>query len=317
MGSAESLNNPLESVCRRRGLGGHKIEADPHCAMKYGLLLLGCAALLNVAQGASEARFSIQNPTLHSYEDGPRVPSDQAFTPADTVYLTFELDGWKKLEKPNYEGAKLRLTWAVEATDPAGTPIAAPSSGKVDTDITAEDKHWLPRVRYNVLVPPAAPGGTYHLKIKAHDELGNADATADVPFQVAGRDVAPSDTLVIRNLDFYAAEDERKPLPTAAYRPGETVWVKFDITGYKFAQGNEFQVSYGIEAILPSGKIGLNQPDAATLADKSFYPQRYAPGQFSLPLPVTVATGTHTLIITAHDKIGNQTATEKATFSVE
>lgn len=286
--------------------------------MKYLSFSLLCLALCAAAPlSAAETRLAIQSPLMHQYEDGPAVPSDQTFTPGDTVYLTFQVAGFQKAEKPAYAGAHLSLTWTVEGSDPEGVPIAAAISGKVDTDITAEDKNWMPKVRANVLVPPAAPSGTYHLKIAVHDQLAGTDTTAAVPFQVRGRDVAPSDTLVIRNLRFYASEEDRKPLETPAYRPGETVHAKFDITGYKFAPGNEFQVSYGIQAILPSGKVGLNQPDAATLTDKTFYPERYAPGEFSLPLPPNVPKGKHTIVISAHDKIGGQTAEQRAEFTVE
>jgi len=285
--------------------------------MKHASLLLFASTLATAFAATPETHLAIQNTAIHQYEDGPSMPAGQAFTPADTVFLSFEIAGFQKAQKPNYEGARINLSWTVDATDPAGTTIVPAASGKVDTDVTAEDKDWVPKIRDTALIPPAAPTGTYHLKITIRDEVAKTEATADVPFLVHGRDVPSSETLVIRNLRFYAAEEDRKPLETAAYRIGETVWVKFDITGYKFGPGNEFQVSYGIDAILPSGKVGLSQPDAATLSDKTFYPERYAPGVFSLPLPSNVPAGRHTLVITAHDKIGNQTADAKAQFSVE
>lgn len=285
--------------------------------MKHAALLLLWSTLAIAFAATPETHLAIESAAVHQYEDGPAVPLEQGFTPADTVFLSFEIAGFGKTEKPNYAGWHLSLTWTVEATDPAGVAIVPAASGKEDTDITSEDKHWLPKVRDTVLIPPTAPSGTYHLKITVHDELAKTDATSDVPFRVRGRDIASSDSLVIRNLRFYAAEDDRKPLETAAYRTGETVWVKFDITGYKFAPGNEYNISYGIQAILPSGKVGLSQADAATLTDKTFYPQRYAPGEFSLPLPANVPTGTHTIVITAHDKVGDQTAEARAQFSVE
>ena len=286
--------------------------------MKQAVALLAWSIVATaVAASTPETHLAIQNASVHQFEDGPSVPVDQAFTPADTVFLSFEISGYQKKDKPNYAGAHLSLSWTVDATDPAGTLIVPEASGKEDTDITSEDKHWLPKIRTTALIPQAAPTGTYHLKITVRDDLAKTEATADVPFHVRSRDVPPSDALVIRNLRFYAAEEDRKPLETAAYRAGETVWVKFDITGYKFAPGNQFQVSYGIDAILPSGKVGLSQADAATLTDKTFYPERYAPGEFSLPLPTNVPTGKHTIVITAHDKIGNQTADARAQFSVE
>ena len=32
----------------------------------------------------------------------------------------------------------------------------------------------------------------------------------------------------------------------AVYQPGDTLWAKFDITGYKFGENNRFSVDYGL-----------------------------------------------------------------------
>jgi hypothetical protein len=106
-------------------------------------------------------------------------------------------------------------------------------------------------------------------------------------------------------------------MESAAYRPGENVWARFDITGYKLGDGNSFEVQYGLTVIRPDGKPGFSQPEAATLKDKSFYPRRFTPAALSLTLPADIVKGDHTIVLTVRDKIGNQTTETRQKFSVE
>ena len=136
-------------------------------------------------------------------------------------------------------------------------------------------------------------------------------------FQVAGHQVEPSDTLVVRNFRFLRSEEDRKPLAIAAYRPGDTVWARFDMTGYKFADGNAFDIEYGVEVADASGQVKYSQPHAANEKTKSFYPQRYTPGVVSLNVPQDMQKGKYTMVVTVKDNLSGQTAEAKQTFSVE
>ena len=63
---------------------------------------------------------------------------------------------------------------------------------------------------------------------------------------------------MIRNLRFYRTEDDSNPpLSIAAYRPGDTVWARFDITGFKFAEGNRRDVAYTVTVTAPGGRVML------------------------------------------------------------
>jgi hypothetical protein len=95
------------------------------------------------------------------------------------------------------------------------------------------------------------------------------------------------------------------------------VWARFDITGYKLGPGNAFEVQYGLSVIRPDGQPGFSQPEAATLKDQSFYPRRFTPAALSLTLPANIVKGTHTIVLTVRDKIGNQTVESQQKFSVE
>ena len=119
------------------------------------------------------------------------------------------------------------------------------------------------------------------------DEIAQAEVRKSVDFKVRGRDVEPSPTLVVRNLRFYRTEEDKKPLELAAYRPGDAVWIRFDMTGFKFGEKNRFDVGYGIQVLKPNGEATLTQPEAAVEQDKSFYPRKFVPAAFSLNLPRT------------------------------
>jgi hypothetical protein len=167
------------------------------------------------------------------------------------------------------------------------------------------------------VVPPLADSGRYEISVKLRDELAATDATIRVPFFVEGRDVTPSDALTVRNFRFLRAEADEKPLAVPAYRPGDTVWARFDMTGYKVGPGNRFEVAYGLTVLRPDGTASYSQPEAATDSNESFYQQRYAPGELSLNCPHDLPKGEYTLVLLVRDKVGGQTFETKQKFSIE
>ena len=134
---------------------------------------------------------------------------------------------------------------------------------------------------------------------------------------VRGHTVDPSETLIARNLHFLRSEQDGPPLEPVAFHPGDTLWARFDITGYKFEKNNAYSVEYGLAVLRESGEQVFAQPAAASDAHESFYPQRYVPGALSLNLAANVPLGTYTLLVTVEDKIGREKVETRGTFSVE
>jgi hypothetical protein len=89
------------------------------------------------------------------------------------------------------------------------------------------------------------------------------------------------------------------------------------MTGYKFGDANSFDVEYGITITDATGAVKYSQPHAAEEKTHSFYPQRYTPGVVNLNIPPDMKKATYTLIVTATDRLGGQTAETKQNFSVE
>lgn len=278
------------------------------------VLLLWHPAWSQKPQKAPPQPLSIVNIALSQYEDGPNLPASQGFVPGEAVFFSFQIAGYRS--EGEYDKS-IRLTWKIEVKDGGGVPVIPPHGGKVAADLAQEDKNWMPKARHVIELPPFAEPGKYRIAISVDDEVAKVSATKDAEFIVRGRPVEASAALVIRNLGFYRSEDDPKPALVAAYRPGNTVWIRFEITGYKFAANNRFQVGYGITVLRPNGEATLSQPEAAVETDETFYPRRVLPAMLSLNLPEDVQAGQFTVIITASDKIGQQQYEARGTFTVE
>lgn len=256
--------------------------------------------------------LSIVKAALHQYEDGPPMAAGAAFHTGETVFLTFRVQGYQRTAD-----AKIHLVCKIEALDPDGVPFAEPATREVQATLTAEDKDWLPIVRQSFLIPPLALSGSYRLAITVEDKVGSREAKTEVQFPVRGREVAPSDTITARNFRFLRSEEDTRPLVPAVYRPGDAVWVRFDITGYKFGERNRIRVSYGVSVIGPEGNTMYSQPAAAAEEGESYYPKKYLPSMFSLNLDDQVQPGAYVIVLELNDEVGGQTAESRHEFRVE
>jgi hypothetical protein len=279
--------------------------------MRSVLVIFAGAVLLH----AATAPLSILKPAISDIEDGPAVPATFVFVPGQFVFMSFEIGGYKV--SPDQ---KVHISFKVDSLDPKGIPFLEPIVSVVDATLADEDKNWRPKVREQIPIPPLAGSGIYSIAIQATDDLTHVAVSQQLKFEVRGRDVSPSDTLIVRNFNFYRGEDDRDPLPKAAYKPGDTLWARFDITGYKFGPGNSIDLDYRIAVVAPSGKILFSQEKPAEGASEksiSFYPKAYVPGSMNLSLQKNIRPGEYTIVLTTRDHIGNQTHEDKATFTIE
>lgn len=271
-----------------------------------------CGLIFAVGMAAAApAPLAVVNAVIQETEGGAALPADFAHVPGETLFFTFQVQGYQPA------GERVRLRYRIEAADPKGVAIMEPVEAPVEAELSPEDKEWKPRVRREIVVPPLAPSGTYHIRVNVTDEVAKTSATKDVPFEVRGRDVPPSDTVVVRNFRFFRSEDDREPLTKAAYRPGDSVFARFDITGYKYGEGNRVDVAYDVAVLNAEGKVLWEQKDAAVEQSQSFYPKRYVPGMMSLNLQKNIRPGEYALRVTVRDAVGNQSCEATEKFTVE
>jgi hypothetical protein len=168
------------------------------------------------------------------------------------------------------------------------------------------------------LLPSFVPGGNYHIPVTVKDELAGSELSGDLEFHVRAETFEPSPSFVIRNFRFLRNENDAAALsPPVVYRPGATLWARFEMAGYKLAANNKFSVNYGLAVLNADGKELFAQPDAAAESKESFYPQLRVPGALSLHLDPNVPAATYTLVVTVRDQIGQQLAEQREIFRVE
>ena len=265
-----------------------------------------------LSAAAPPKAFKIVDAGIHQTEDGPLVEKGTTFVPGEVIFFSCRLDGYQV--SPAH---KVSIHYQFSAVDPAGLPVVEPASGKIDTELALEDKEWKPKIRQTVLVPPLAEPGIYKMRFSAKDELSEAVVSTEAAFEVKGHAVEPSDSLVVRNFRFYRTEDDAEPLKLAAYRPGDTIWARFDITGFKLGTANLRDVAYVLSVSGQGGRVLLAPREPTVDKGSSFYPMKYVPCTISLNLQRDIHPDEYTITVTAQDRIGNQTFESKQTFRVE
>ncbi len=275
--------------------------------MRALVLMMAAAFALQAAGPLAIVRMSVQQS-----EGGPPLPPRFTHIPGEVIFFSFQVEGYRVSPQ-----SRISLDTKMEAFDPHGVPIAPPMTSKVEAELTPEDKEWRPKVQHDLAIPPLAPSGDYRIAVSVTDNLVKATASKEFAFEVRGHDVEPSPTLTIRNFHFYRGEEDQEPLAKPVYRPGDPVWMRFDIAGYKLGPSNAVDVSYGIALIAASGNVLWSNPQAAVEQSRSFYPKPYVPASGSISLGKDIRPGDYTIVVNCQDSIGNQHYEMKQNFTVE
>jgi hypothetical protein len=261
--------------------------------------------------GQANTTLTVNRAVAAQFEDGPPLGALR-LVPGEVLYFSFFADGFRK----SADTRRVEMTGHVQVFDPAGIAVAPKEEILIVTDLSPEDKDWKPKLRAAVSLPPIAPPGVYKVKYEVTDEQSKQTASGESSFGVEAKYVAPSGILAVRELNFYRNQDDTTALITPSYRAGDIVWVKFYITGYKYGEQNSIDASYNVELLGPDGTSIMKKEDAAMEKSMAFYPQPYIPGIFNLSLKSTMSHNVYTLVITAHDNMGKQTATATSKFQV-
>ncbi len=277
--------------------------------------IAAAAVLFSFQRGAAQTApaaggLKIGNAVCAQFEDGPPLGSLR-LVPGEVVYFSFTAENFRKSET-----RKVQLTGHVQVFDPSGVPIFPKDEIPIITTLSEEDKEWKPKFRSAVAIPPIAPPGAYKVKFDVKDEQSQQTVSGEATFEVEAKYVAPASVLTIRELNFFRNQEDTTALITPAYRSGDTVWVKFYIVGYKHGEQNSTDAGYDVEVLNPDGTTLMKQEDAAVEKNTAYYPQPYVPAIFNLTLKSTMSHNVYTVVITAHDAVGNQTAEAKAKFQV-
>jgi hypothetical protein len=277
------------------------------------LPLLFLPTLLNADDSLAVVGAGVQ-----SAEDAPFIPADYHFQPGEFVYSTFQIVGFgvenrTAEEKPH----KISLTYTVTAEDASGVALCPAITDKIDSELNPEDKNWSPKRRVSFLIPSLVAAGDFQIRISVHDLVGKAETSKTIPFRIGGLTIANPGTLNVQDFRFFRRENDREAVEVPAYSAGDSVFVRFTITGFKVREKNGYHVAYELLVTRPDGKSYLNRPDAAELAAESFYPAQFLPGEFSLTTSRDSLKGTYVVLLRVHDKVGNSVKESRFQFTIE
>src|SRR5262249_32444314 len=218
-------------------------------------------------------------PALTQIDGGTPEPPGFQYTPGEVLYFNCRVAGFGKTEEN-----RIHVAFSVQAFDPKGLPLDEIYKNEVKAELTSNDKEWMPKIATTISLPPLAPSGKYKIVVKLEDQIAKTSGETSVPFLVRGNDIEASETLVVRNFHFYRGEESAQPMSKAVYKPGDAVWAKFDLTGFKYGPKNRIDVSYVTSVIAPGGKVLWPQPEPAGDKSEAFYPKLYLPASMGITL---------------------------------
>ena len=262
--------------------------------------------------GLCAAGLEVVRPIVAQSDGGVMAPAGFQHVAGETLFFSCRVAGYAKTPEE-----KVNLAYSVQSFDPKGVPLTEIYKNELVTDVTPQDKEWMPKIATEIQIPPLVAAGTYKILIKVEDLVAKTNAELSVPFDVRSKTVEPSDTLVTRNFQFFRGEEDPAPLQKPVYRGGDAVWTKFDIIGFKYGEKNHVDVSYVTSVISPSGKVLWTQPELAVEQSESFYPKRYVAATMGINLLANTKPGEYTIAVTITDAVGKQTYETKQTFTVE
>jgi hypothetical protein len=258
------------------------------------------------------AGLEVVRPIIAQSDGGVPVPRGYEHVAGETLFFSCRIAGYAKTPEE-----KVHVTYSVQPFDPKGVPLTEIYKNEMVTDVAPQDKEWMPKIATEIQIPPLVAAGTYKILVQIEDLVSNMKAELSVPFGVRSKTVEPSDTLIVRNFQFFRGEDDPQPMQKAVYKGGDAVWTKFDVIGFKYGDKNRIDVSYVPSVISPSGKVLWRQDQPEVEQSDSFYPKRYMAASMGINLLKNTTPGEYTIAVTITDAVGKQTYETKQTFTVE
>src|SRR5215831_20603356 len=146
--------------------------------------------------------LQIVRPIVAQMGGGAPEPAGFEHIAGETLYFSCRVAGYTKSEDE-----KVHLRYSVQAFDAKDVPLDEIYKNDLTAEVSPQDKEWQPKIATEVAIPPLIAPGAYKIVVKVEDVLAKTAVDLSVPFKVRGREVEPSDSLIVRNFHFYRDEE--------------------------------------------------------------------------------------------------------------
>jgi hypothetical protein len=281
------------------------------------ILLFGLSSsILGQASKEGESGLAVVQAGVQDSEDAPFVAPNYQFLPGELVYFEFQVSGFATKNEAN-EVKRISLSYVATAMDQNDLPLAAPASGDINVEINPQDKNWTPKRRASFQIPGHVAAGEFHIRVQVKDLIGKTGTSRDFPFRMGGVKIQPANSITVENWRFLRDENDREPLQLPAYRAGDTIFIKFEMAGYKLGPHNDYHLTYGIKVLRQDGSAFLDAPNAADLQSDGFYPAQFVPGNFNITTSKDTSLGEYTVLLSVHDLLANKSSEIRQVFRIE
>jgi len=123
--------------------------------------------------------------------------------------------------------------------------------------------------------------------------------------------------LEAKNMKFSASKDAKDERSDARFKKGETVYVLFDVNGFKQADDDNIWVQQDLDVTGPDGKSVLKKENILDMHEKAPKGADNLNANNEIKLPDAAGPGAYKVTISLRDKIGNGTSTNTTNFTVE
>ncbi|HUA60495.1 MAG TPA: hypothetical protein VML19_17160 [Verrucomicrobiae bacterium] len=270
------------------------------------------AALLPVLPGAAPDGLSIIDATLSRSDDGVNEAKGTEHAAGELLFFTCRIANYTKTAEQ-----KINLAYSVQAFDPKGVALLDIYKNQIAEEVAPQDKEWLPKISTEIELPPALLSGTYKITVNVEDTVAHTKATLDVPFRVHGHAIEATQTLSVQNMKYYKGEDDAVAMTKAVYKAGDALWVRFDVTGYKYGENNKVHLNYIFSVLGADGAAIWTAPQPIVEESEAVYPKPFVSGAFSIQVQSAVKPGEYAIGVKAVDLVGKQTVEAKQPFTVQ
>src|SRR6478752_2846034 len=133
-------------------------------------------AMMFPALMAGASPLEIVRPVIAQSEGGIPVPKSFEHVPGETLFFSCRIAGFSKTAEE-----KVHVAYSVQTFDPKGVPLTEVYRNELLTDVSPQDKEWLPKIMTEIQIPTLLASGTYKILIKAEDVFAKTAAELTVP----------------------------------------------------------------------------------------------------------------------------------------